>query len=346
MRFPVRSLPLLLGLSGLLPAAPAHAAEAAGQKATPIVASFDCHHAASPREQLICSDPELSTLDRRLAQIYREKRALLSPKGAELLKDSERSWLRFISTVCGPEANSQPDQKDCLKQDYTDRLEDLGKVAQKVGSFVFNRIDLYAAEPSNDNTGSDPGFYIQHVSYPQIDNASSPELIAWNRQNVLSLSNDSYCDSDPNDYSIDYELGIANAHIISVQWSHSTYCHGTPHGFWTVNVWNTVLSSHPRPLTESDLFGPGAAWEKPLQERLWRQLLESGWRPPENQSEDDIKSQLEDEFVRPNKWFFTDSGLRISFNADDGGCSACTPQPITLPWAELKPLLSKHSIVP
>lgn len=346
MRFPVVRLLLLLGLLGLVQGAPAHAAEAAGQKATPMVPSFDCRHAASPREQLICRDPELSTLDAQLGKIYREKLVVLSPKGADLLKDAERSWLRFISTICGPEANSQPDQRDCLNQAYTDRLEALAKVAQKVGPFVFNRIDLYAAEPSDDNTGSDPGFYIQHVSYPQIDNADTPELVAWNQKNLLSLSSDSYCDSSPNDYDIGYELGIANTHMISVEWDHSTYCHGTPHGFWDVKIWNTVLSAHLRQLAESDIFGPGTAWAEPLKERLWRKLLESGWRPPENQSEDDVKSQIEDDFVNPDEWFFTTEGLRISFTAYEGGCYACTPQPITLSWAELKPLLSGRSIAP
>jgi len=83
-----------------------------------------------------------------------------------------------------------------------------------------------------------------------------------------------------------------------------------------------------------------------LKERLWRKLLESGWHPPENQSKDDIKSQVEDEFVHPDEWFFTNEGLSIFFNAYDGGCYACTPKPITLPWADLKPLLSANSVLP
>jgi uncharacterized protein YecT (DUF1311 family) len=310
-----------------------------------VAASFDCDHASSPREHLICSDPELSALDGQLGKTYQEKRALLSPKGAELLKSSQRSWLRYISTVCAPRGPDGPvgkDPKTCLKQEYTGRLAALEAVAKRIGPFLFNRVDLYAAEPSDDNTGSRVGFYIQHVSYPQVDNADTPEVIAWNQQSAQSLSDGGDCE----DSSTDYELGIASRHMISVIWTHSSYCHGTPHGFWDVKTENTILSVPPRPLSKSDIFGPGTAWVKPLKERLWRKLLESGWRPPENQSEDDIKSQLEDDFVNPDDWFFTNEGLRISFTAYEGGCYACTPQPITLSWAELKPLLSASSAVP
>jgi uncharacterized protein len=347
MRLAVLGLTLKLALISLFAGSPAQATEAAGGKATPVVASFDCGHASSPREHLICSDPELSALDGQLGNTYQEKRALLSPKGAELLKSSQRSWLRYMSTVCaprGPDAPLGKDPKICLKQEYTGRLAALEDVAKRIGPFLFNRVDLYAADPADDHSGSKVGFYIEHVSYPQIDNAASPETVAWNQQSARSLLNDSYCETG--DYSIDYELGLASAHLISVKWTHSSYCHGTPHGFWDIKTQNIVLSAPPTPLSESDLFGPGTAWVKPLKERLWRKLLESGWRPPENQSEDDIKSQLEDDFMNPDEWFFTTEGLRISFTAYEGGCYACTPQPITVSWADLKPLLSAHSIVP
>jgi len=349
MRWAVSGLPVSLVLFACLTGPPAQAAETVRVKTASMSASFDCGHASSPQERLICGDPELSALDSQLGKTYSAKRTLLSPKGAELLKSSQRSWLRYISTVCapeGPDAPSRAESKTCLKDEYTDRLEDLQGVAKRVGPYLFNRVDLYAVEPSGDNTGSKTGFSVQHVSYPQIDNADSPELVAWNQQNVRSLSSANDCDDSSTDCDINYELGIATPHLISVEWTHSTYFHGNAHGSWDVETKNTVISTPLRPLSESDIFGPGTAWVGPLKERLWRKLLESGWRPPENQSEDDIKSQLEDSFVSPDAWFFTTEGLRISFAAYEGGCYACTPQPITLTWADLKPLLSAHSIVP
>jgi uncharacterized protein len=81
-------------------------------------ASFDCGHAALPREKMICSDPALSDLDSKLGRLYQERRELLSPHGAALLQTSERSWLQYTATVCPlvlpSGADGQPQPKDCL----------------------------------------------------------------------------------------------------------------------------------------------------------------------------------------------------------------------------------------
>ena len=129
-----------------------------------------------------------------------------------------------------------------------------------------------------------------------------------------------------------------------MEWQDFTYCHGTAHGFGSVEAENTILSSPIKPLTAADLFEQGSRWADRLKEHLWKTLTQSGWRAPENQP--DAKQQLESNFAEPDRWLFTKEGLQIDFDAYDGGCYACTPQPITLPWAELKPLLSKSAIVP
>ena len=81
-----------------------------------------------------------------------------------------------------------------------------------------------------------------------------------------------------------------------------------------------------------------------MKERLWTALTRMGWSPPESQT--DIKSRLEDKFIRPERWLFTKTGLQIAFSAYEGGCYACTPPPVTVPWSDLKPLLSKAAIAP
>lgn len=353
MRFTGREAPLQVAIAALLLWTPARGAEPSLSGAPPAgvasaVASFDCSRAAAGREQLICSDPALSALDGQLGSLYRERRARLSPQGARLLQESERNWLRFVSTVCvpnDPEAQKLGrTRKNCLKGEYTDRIKRVESIGQKIGPYIFNGVDFYAAEPADNGTGGSTGFYVQHVAYPQIDNANSPELVAWNRQNVKPPSTEAECDTN-GDSSLDYEIGSATARFISVEWALSTYCHGTPHGFFQVEVRNTVLSPHPRALSAQDVFGPSQGWVRPLQERFWAALMKSGWRPPDNQPED-IKSQLEEDFIQPNRWLFTPDGLRVSFSAYEGGCYACTPQPVTVPWSDLKPLLSKTAIVP
>lgn len=309
------------------------------------VASFDCAHATSPREKAICGDPALSALDGRLGRLYRERRALLSPQGAKLLQNSERNWLRFVGLVCssdGPESKLWLNRKFCLTRQYNERIEQIQEVAQKVGPYLFNRIDLYRAQPSGDETGSSAGFYVQHVAYPQIDRANSPQLRVWNQNNVHDLPGGGDC--GPGDYDVNYEIGYANAYLISVRWTYSSYCHGTPHGFFSLNSKNSVLSPRLRPLTAADLFGSGKAWVSVLKERFWTALAQTGWRPPDNMPS--VKPQLKDDFVQPDRWLFTEDGLQVAFASYEGGCYVCTPQPVTVPWSELKPLLSKSAIAP
>src|SRR5579875_2136516 len=278
------------------------------------VASFDCARAASARERAICADPALAALDGRLGRLYRERRARLSPEGARLLQDSERSWLGFVGIVCSPsdpEARARPNRRSCLMRQYSDRMEQLQKAGERIGPYLFNRVDLYAAQPSGDETGSVRGFYVQHAAYPQIDNADAPELRAWNRENVRALPQDGDCGAG--DYHVDYEVGFANARLVSTEWRYSTYCHGTAHGFGGPQSSNTVLSDPLRPLRPDDLFGSGEGWSPILKARFWAALTRSGWRPPEDQP--DVRQELEADFVRPNRWLLTRDGLQVGFGS-------------------------------
>ena len=313
-------------------------------------ASLDCTRATSPRERLICRDPTLSERDRRLGDLYRQRRALLSPQGARALQASERGWLKFIATVCplDPPSNAGDggDPKTCLSERYDDRLKQLLDVGRTIGPFRFNRIDLYAAEPASVQSGAAAGFYVQHVAYPQIDSANTPDVIAWNARSLQSLPSQVGCDSSKGDDDINYAIGDAGRRLISVEWDHFVYCHGTAHGRYDVKIQNTVMSPHLRELSKRDVFGPGDNWVPKLQDLFWRALFKNGWWPPENQPAEDIKHDIEDEVVQPQKWLFKPDGLQVSFDAYDGGCYACTPQPVTLSWTELKPLLSKAAIAP
>jgi uncharacterized protein len=300
-------------------------------------ASFDCAHATAPREQLICADPDLSDLDGRLGRAYQQRRAVLSPQGAELLQSSQRSWLRFIATVCPLKAPADADSrqlpKNCLADHYKERLDQIAKVGQRLGPFVFNRIDLFAAKPAQD---SYTGFDVQHVAYPQIDNLHSPEVDAWNRQNLKSLSENDYGEDD----ETDYEIGFANKRMISVGWWSSSM--GAAHPTTSVEARNVILLPNLRPLTEHDVFGADDRWVVKLQGLFWDALVKAGWSPPDESA----KREIQDDVIRSRYWLFTTEGLNVSFSSYAGACYACTPQPVTVPWAALKPLLSPSAVVP
>jgi len=75
-------------------------------------ASFDCRKARTPVEKMICSDPQLSDLDARLARSYRRARDAGADPAA--LQAAQRTWLATERGKC----NDVP----CLKQAYQQRL--------------------------------------------------------------------------------------------------------------------------------------------------------------------------------------------------------------------------------
>ena len=70
------------------PAAPAPATAAADAKP-----SFDCAAAASDAEKLVCSDPALAALDRRLAEVFARSKAAPGADQSRLAAD-QRGWVK------------------------------------------------------------------------------------------------------------------------------------------------------------------------------------------------------------------------------------------------------------
>jgi uncharacterized protein len=319
-------------------ASPEHSAQAA---------SFDCSTAKTQRELTICHDPDLSALDDKLGKLYNERRALLSATGAASLRQSQLSWLRFIALTCAELATPRPgglDAASCLQKDYTERLGQLAEVGKQIGPFRFNRVDHFDAKPAEtgDDSGSSPGFYIQHVAYPQIDDPTTAAQRTWNKKNS-DTKPAGYCDSEGDD-DTDYEIGFAHAHFISVQWGISSYCHGTPHGLGNSSTDNELLVPTLHPLSARGVFGDSDLWIGPLKKLIWDALLANNWTPPPEQAAS-VKGQIETDAITPEKWFFTKDGLTFTPEAYEGGCYACYPGEAKLSWKQLRPLLPPQSVV-
>lgn len=310
-------------------------------------ASFDCTKAKTPLEKFICNDPALSDLDSQIGRVYQERRALLSPNGAEQLKRSQQSWLRFIDTVCtigkALHAESRIEPNLCLWQEYHERLRQLGKVGQKLGPFIFNRIDLFSASKSRkgDDSGHYRGYRVQHVAYPQIDNIVSGTAQIWNDKSIVELPVTGECE-DPGDYDIEYELGYATDKIISISRLDYTYCHKMAHGYWWSRTDNTVLLPVPHKLDASEVFRLDFNLVPRLEALFWEALRAQEWEPVDESA----RMQVLFHATSTENWRFTDAGLYVEFPPYLTGCYTCSPNPVTLPWADLKPLLAPNSVVP
>jgi uncharacterized protein len=307
-----------------------------------LAASFDCAATSQAREKLIRSNPILSQLDEELSRVVRDKLTLLTPHGAELLKRSQENWLTFASSTCPLDSLAWENHlADCLQLQLQERLFQLRSVAEKIGPYVFNRIDLFATSPApaGDPYGSRPGFSIQHAAYPQVDNLDTPEVVVWNKR--MQRDFDTIDCGIAGDGDVSYGVGYASDELISVAWTHSVYCHGTPHGTWLVESENLVLRPTLHALQATDLFGYGFDWVPEFRRLVLSTLQARGF-----EDDDPEVSLMLPIAIDPQRWVFTRGGIEIPFSAYEIGCYGCTPDPITLTWAELRPLLGPQSVAP
>lgn len=136
-----------------------------GSQPTP---SFDCARARSETEIAICSDRDLATLDRRLAEAYARARSRLSNAGRAALAEDQRIFLRVrdasFSDRDQPWMEGFPNLSDRIgaRIALLDRIESradgvwVGAWANEAGAIHIKRAvdgrlraELSAAEPLN-----------------------------------------------------------------------------------------------------------------------------------------------------------------------------------------------------
>ena len=82
--------------------------------------SFDCARADGTVEELICSDADLSELDRQLADIYTAAVAKSRPPDTRTLKAMQRGWIKGRNDCWKSE-----DVRRCVAESYRDRIVEL-----------------------------------------------------------------------------------------------------------------------------------------------------------------------------------------------------------------------------
>ena len=93
-------------------------------------ASFDCKKASTEFEYLICDNADLNRLDEDLGKAYKLKRDNLSKDGRDLLKSSQRNWLKYVQgDICKPVYLSNFSggltRLECVVEKYQSRIRSL-----------------------------------------------------------------------------------------------------------------------------------------------------------------------------------------------------------------------------
>jgi uncharacterized protein YecT (DUF1311 family) len=307
-------------------------------------ASFDCGRARTQMERAICASPELSALDERMAASYERASKALSPAGARELKASQLAWLRYARQACYPDGKPQRGVEGCVHFELERRANALDVAGRPIGTLVLTRVDRWEVlpAPADDDTGGHGGLVMHHVGYPRMDDASSG-AIAWNAALSQGMPDTTPSDDDDStDLDVDYDIGCANAHLLSIEWTTYQYAHGAAHGMYGRSSETTVFAPGSRALEASDLFTAGADWETRVPALFWQAYLRG-----EKADKDDkeVAQAIHDAAVDPTRWLVTPAGLRIAFSAYEAGSYASDPGPLVVSWQQLRPLLAS-GVVP
>lgn len=317
-------------------------------------ASFDCTKAVSPLEKVICGNEELSRLDEQLAEKYRSGLNALSPEGQSLLRRGQRDWLALVRTHCAsrlgqPADPIRDDATQCLRREYDARLQGLGTSAQRLGPYMFSRVDRFLLQPvslGDDIGGSREGFTFAEISYPRIDAPANAATLGWNRYIAAMAeasktdASDSGCGIDTGDdcspdtdWGSGFELVSAQQDFISLSYYTWWYWHGAAHGSSRVYNINYLLATG-KELSIDSLFVPGSGWKRFLAQLAVDQIKHD--KPGVPLEKVDARETIDDftwTWTLRNDALLIDIDLRYDIAYVFGSAE------LSVPWRDLKPYL-------
>jgi uncharacterized protein len=330
--------------------------------AAPLVAQspgFDCAKATTGQEKAICDSPQLSQADAGMTAAYRNLLAAVPPEIQAEVRQNQRAWLHTRLALCNPDSGPA-NFNGCLLNAENSRTTTLkGMVAIHKGiTFVWRSIYLTApdspevAQTMKERGGETSGYV--NVSWPQAV-SSDPEWVAWNKAIAEAAgpiqaqgeskprkqwTKDDAVDSDTD---VTVTLNAVSDHLVSASVYGMTYGHGAAHPNHGVAQFNWMLKEE-RPLKGSDVFQPGSDWEQQLYHRIDQHLhkaLDSDGQKYDNWLNDPkaMQKTVQGIAADPGRWQIDGKGITIVFNPYEVACYACTPEPLTMCWESLKPLL-------
>jgi uncharacterized protein len=312
---------------------------------TSTAASFDCGKANNAREKMICANPALSAADTKLGGLYTAALQRLSERGRHQLRDDQRVWLHYLSDACPISADADAGTADpaesCMQSAYSDRTRDFAQIAIRKGPFLFTGVYRYSVTRLEAKQGPyDTGLAKHELSYPRIDSPVNPMTTKWNRKQIGKGGPYEYCDGNDGDTSAIYNLGLANARLISATKGFWIYCHGAPHGFGNSHVETTVLFPSPHSLQPNDIFRTDAPWR----ERLNDIALASIRKASVDYSLEHLSTTRVASYVAdPTNWTLRQDGLALIGASYEFGAG---PLDVTIPWSELRDVMVQNPPVP
>lgn len=328
-------------------------------------ASFDCTKAATPQEKAICASPALSQADDQMAAAYHAWLTAAAPDWAAAIRDDQRVWLHLRTTSCPAGKSSNPIEK-CLSELYRSRIDELrSNVRQIAGvTFIWRPLLLTARdEPDSIPTWATevtPGYGTLQAAWPQVS-SSAPEWVAWNHAiEAAALKATSGDPGKPNsdwksaaqpgvDQQISVSIDFFDGQLLEASLGNFFDGHGAHPNHNSSNF--SWLVGKQRELKPEDLFRANSGWDTWMVQRIDRYLHQSldaesngnynTWFP-----QGDAPKLLRSIATDTERWGLNSKGLTIEFQPYEVACYACTPEPLTIPWSDLKVYLQPAFAVP
>jgi uncharacterized protein len=333
-------------------------------------ASFDCVKARDAMGRAICADARVSALDEQLAKLYAARMAEAGPDVQDILRDSERQWLRTVRFILArlpnPPRTQSTDAKSpaaYLQSAYQDRIAALTAMRRVVGGTTFYVVPMqdvagpaavadaapgheYDDPEDPDGTqsayGATLGISVNSDSEerPFIAHAANAAERAFNTYVRTSLCSQSSCmaeaPQDPRGINHDDSGSVAGLHasatVISFQYESQDYPHGAAHGM-PDNVDYTFLLGPRRKLQASDVFRSSETALRPVLTQLLTTVKNAYGYPMPPHCDFDV---MDTRF-----WQLTSAGLAVTIPLLACGDYASSGATYIIPWAALAPWRNK-----
>lgn len=138
-------------------------------------ASFDCNKANLETEKIVCSTPELSSMDEKLADLYFSVKSKSSDQ--DKIKAAQINWIAALRKC--PDAN-------CIKVLYQNRYTELSTINQALAPLVAQsttRDNNIKSESPTEIQNTNPTSQISEPSSPQLV-SSAPKIIPTENSNT------------------------------------------------------------------------------------------------------------------------------------------------------------------
>lgn len=318
--------------------------------------SFQCDSAKSDFQKLVCADPKLVELNKKVEKAFLEASAVVPEDGRYDLNESQSRWRRYAADLCRsiPGKKGRAVKDNCLGA-FTGRIRLLEEPQVfVVGGIKFREVVWYGTVPSDDpyrNVGTIWKSYLQIVNPSDIGQRVLNRYLYSRARDLPHLTFDGKIPTDE-DYSYSQTIDFVSPGMISIVEGTWFYGHGAPHGYPGTGrvAW---LVDEMRPLSFYDVFKKGVDAEYRLLSLIYKREYDDFAGEEEEQSRKEIREMLGSkggmhkmvEEHQLSKWSVLKEGLLLTY--EHGGIMSVKGNYFPcyfLSWDDLKDIVDLDAI--